>query len=356
MITKPTLLLDKAQCVRNIEMMAAKANLHELEFRPHFKTHQSLMVGEWFREAGVEKIAVSSVTMAQYFSAEWRDITIAFPVNILEIDAINELASRIKLQLLVESIETADFLSANTQYEVGIFIKIDVGAGRSGIDPSNISLIDKIMDICEESTHLSFDGFLAHAGHTYACRSYDEINEVHEQARMIMADLRKKYEKEYPSITTSLGDTPSACISENFEGIDELRPGNFVFFDLMQVQITSCQAEQIAVALACPIVAIHEERNEIVVYGGGVHFSKDRMEDERYGTIYGKVVAPKGEAWGEMEEGMYVKRLSQEHGIIALPDHKKGQYKVGDYLMVLPVHSCMTADLLRAYRVIETED
>ena len=59
-------------------------------FRPHFKTHNSAFIGNWFRKLGIHSITVSSVSMAKFFSAYgWRDITIAFPVNPLEIGAIS---------------------------------------------------------------------------------------------------------------------------------------------------------------------------------------------------------------------------------------------------------------------------
>ena len=64
MITKPTLLIDKKRVLKNIEMMSRKAKDHNLIFRPHFKTHQSLEVGRWFKESGVESITVSSFEMA----------------------------------------------------------------------------------------------------------------------------------------------------------------------------------------------------------------------------------------------------------------------------------------------------
>jgi D-serine deaminase-like pyridoxal phosphate-dependent protein len=84
-IQKPTLLLSRQRAMANIEKMAQKALHSGVRFRPHFKTHQSAQVGEWFREFGVEAITVSSVEMALYFAQHgWRDITIAFPVNLLD--------------------------------------------------------------------------------------------------------------------------------------------------------------------------------------------------------------------------------------------------------------------------------
>src|SRR5690606_14524169 len=98
--------LDKEVVLRNIERMAKKAAEHRLRFRPHFKTHQSAEVGEWFRAFGVEAITVSSVRMAEYFAVSgWNDITIAFSVNVLELFNINRLAANIRLNVLVENKE-----------------------------------------------------------------------------------------------------------------------------------------------------------------------------------------------------------------------------------------------------------
>ena len=84
MITTPTLILDETKCKQNIANMYHKSQKHGVLLRPHFKTHQSLQVGRWFKEAGVSKIIVSSLQMASYFAPEWNDITVAFPVNVLE--------------------------------------------------------------------------------------------------------------------------------------------------------------------------------------------------------------------------------------------------------------------------------
>ena len=75
--TKPTLFVNKQIALRNIQRMAAKAKQSNVRFRPHFKTHQSVDIGEWFRKFCVTAITVSSVEMAAYFAANgWADITI----------------------------------------------------------------------------------------------------------------------------------------------------------------------------------------------------------------------------------------------------------------------------------------
>jgi D-serine deaminase-like pyridoxal phosphate-dependent protein len=192
-------------------------------------------------------------------------------------------------------------------------------------------------------------GFLSHAGHTYNCRTEADIIHISETSLKILKDLKKRFIKDYPNCIISLGDTPGCSVAENFEGVDEVRPGNFVFYDLTQHLIGSNSMDEIAVAVACPIVAIHEDKHKIIVFGGGVHFSKERLEDPELGVIYGQVVRHEGLKWTKPIPNMYVSALSQEHGTIHVPEAEILNYRIGDYLVVLPVHSCMTANLMNSY-------
>jgi len=334
--------------------MFSKAKKHHLEFRPHFKTHQSLEVGSWFKEIGVTKITVSSVSMAEYFATQWNDITIAFPTNILEIEPINALAKNITLNLCIENEESISFLSTHLKYKVNILLKMNVGYHRTGINPENSNLMNTILPVIEANPLLNFIGFLGHASHTYKCRTHTAIKEEHSKSLTIMAKLKEVYTTQYPNLIISLGDTPSCSVANDFSGVDEIRPGNFVFYDLTQNFIGSNSIAQIAVALACPIVAIHKERNEVIVYGGGVHFSKDRIETEE-GLVFGRVVEKGSNSWGDLIPNTYVKSLSQEHGTIAVPKEDLDNYKIGDYLMVLPVHSCMAGNTMKSYTTFKGE-
>ncbi len=351
-ITQPTMLLDEQKCKANIALMAQKAKGNGVIFRPHFKTHQSLEIGRWFREQGVTKITVSSVGMAQYFAPDWDDILIAFPVNVREMEAIDELAKQIKLSLLVESTEVVHLLAEQLDGRVDFYIKIDTGAHRTGVDASGFATIDQILAAANKCNKLHFTGFLSHAGHTYQAQSADEILRIHQVELEIMQRLKNHYRARYPGCITSIGDTPSCSLGNDFMDVDEIRPGNFVFYDYMQMKLGACPVEQIAVAMACPVVTLHEQRNEMVVYGGGVHFSKDMLHVNDQ-PFFGQVVEKNGDGWGAPIPGMYVKRLSQEHGIISLPDTHEGKYAVGDLVYVLPVHSCMTADIYGQYITTE---
>ncbi|WP_370088480.1 alanine racemase [Ekhidna sp.] len=345
-IKTPTLLIDKEKCIRNIDRMVSKSVKAGASLRPHFKTHFSGEIGNWFKEKGVKQCTVSSVSMAQYFASHgWDDITIAFPYNTLESNEINALAQNIKLNILIESTESMEHASKSIKEKIGYFIKIDVGTHRTGVDPRNETLINQL--IADSSEKIQFKGFLAHAGHTYGCRDLDSIKWIFDGSVKILTELKKKF-----GGIISYGDTPSCSLMDDLSFCDEMRPGNFVFYDWMQHQIGSCSLNEIAVCLACPVVAIHKERNEVVVYGGAVHLSKESMiEKDVRGKdkhCFGKLVKLTEDGWSAEILGN-VERLSQEHGIIKLSSEEVARVKVGDLIGVIPVHSCLTADLQGHY-------
>jgi D-serine deaminase-like pyridoxal phosphate-dependent protein len=356
-IKKPTLLLNANQTRKNIHWMVQKANAEDIRLRPHFKTHQSAAIGEWFREAGVTAITVSSVDMAAYFAEHgWKDITIAFPANWREIDEINALAQRIKLNLLVESVETARFLDEHLDATLDVWLKIDVGNQRTGLSKEDPKTIAQVASAIEQSPKMNLKGLLTHAGQTYRAGSVEAIQQIHLETL-----TQFKYIKNYLAVLgiarleMSLGDTPTAKLVPEFGPmVDELRPGNFVFFDAHQLEIGSCCSDEISVALACPVVAKHPERSEVVIYGGAIHLSKDTIQPDGQ-TAYGLVALPEGNGWGAPLSGAFVRGLSQEHGIVHLAPEDFERIQVGDILCILPAHSCLTLDCMGELLTLDGE-
>ncbi|MDB4584374.1 alanine racemase [Draconibacterium sp.] len=353
-IIRPTLVVDKEICLRNIENMTQKADRYNLRFRPHFKTHQSAIIGEWFKLFGVEAITVSSVRMAEYFATNgWEDITLAFPVNVLEIDNINRLAANIKLNVLLENKEAAEILVAKITNPLGIYGKIDTGYHRTGILSSKTGVINSILKQISLNPKLNFKGFLTHTGQTYQAKSTNEIFSSHYDALLKLKVLKQKYKKDFPEIEISMGDTPSASICTAFDGVDEIRPGNFVFYDLMQLNLGVCKIEDIAVRMVCPVVAKHASRNEVIIYGGAVHLSKDTTTNVNGKEIYGRIVVIKDGEKRLLEPLNYVSKLSQEHGTLKVTQNHFKNFQVGDLVEIVPVHSCLTANLNGHYQTTE---
>ncbi len=349
-IEKPTLLLDKARVLANIQRMVEKTNRGGVRLRPHFKTHQSAIIGEWFREQGVSAITVSSVDMADYFARHnWQDITIAFPVNLRQTQAIVNLARRVRLNLLFESAGVVAKLDAYLKTKVGAWLKIDTGYQRTGIDWNNLNLIGEVVTAIQGSHWLELQGLLTHAGHTYAAASPGEVIKIYEQTESRLRRIQHYLRGEGVHVAISVGDTPGCSLATDLGAVDEIRPGNFVFFDLSQLEIGSCRERDIAVALACPVVAKHPERNQLVIYGGAVHASKESLKDEHGSTYFGRVSLLSEDGWSVFSRASQVVTLSQEHGLITADRELLDGVAVGDVVAVIPVHSCLTANLMGRY-------
>ncbi len=350
-ITSPTLILNEQICRNNLKVMADKAARHNMKLVPHFKTAQSHTIGEWAKEYGVREITVSSIKMAEYFRDQgWENIHIAFPFNLLEIPTLNKLAKNQHISVQLINVATAEKLAKELIYPVGFFIEIDAGYGRTGVEVSDFGLMEQIFRIAKTSDKLKFKGFYLHAGHSYYEK---DLEKIFEETRAALGMLKNKYRSEFPDLVTRTGDTPGCSVIEDFGDIDELGPGNFVFYDLMQVNLGSCRRVDIAVALAVPVVDIQKGRNELLIHGGGVHLAKDVLMEPDGSKNFGEVVYLNENGWTFPAERSYLKSISQEHGLIHASDELLAKVKVGDLLGILPVHSCMTADCMGGYLTLE---
>lgn len=351
-VKRPTLLLDEHRCRENIRLLAEKARQSGVIFRPHFKSHQSAAIGEWFRREGVTAITVSSVGMAQYFAeAGWNDITIAFPVNLRELEEIDRLAAKFSLNLLVNALETLLVLGDKLKNRVGYFIEIDTGYHRSGILPCNVTLAERLILSPGPGTRLVFQGFLSHFGESYQVFGPDEVGKVYSNGVSALRQLRDAIPTTQHGIL-SVGDTPTCSMLKEFQGVDEIRPGNFLFYDVMQLGIGACTAGQIALCLAAPVVEVHPARREAVVYAGAIHLAKEGIVRDGE-MLYGLVTRLSETGWSEPLQGCAVTGISQEHGIVRLDQATIRTLRPGDLIGILPVHACLTAAAMKGYVTLE---
>jgi len=350
-ISTPTLLLDEYKCKSNIEKIYSKVKAMGIEFRPHFKTHQSKHIGRWFWDLGVRKIAVSSLKMAKYFmQSEWRDILIAFPLNVCELDEILLISRQVDLKVTISDIRTLEFLTNVLTFPLEIYLEIDVDFKRSGFDVNNLQEIDRALKIITKSKYLRLVGLLAHNGLTYKCKNSQEVIETNKNFLTKLFNLKNYLTLKGFNVILSVGDTPSVSICDDFAGVDELRPGNFVFYDVMQMAIGSCSFDNIAVCLAVPIVAMYPARKEIVCYGGSVHLSAESINVEDI-HIFGLITDVFDSFWSDPIDESYVRMLSQEHSIIRTTTDFMSKHKVGDLIGILPIHSCLTAEAMKKYLI-----
>ncbi|WP_198677906.1 alanine racemase [Aliidiomarina shirensis] len=339
-ITGPQVLVDSRKSKRNIKRMQEKAESAGVDLRPHFKTHQSVTIGKWFGKPAETAIAVSSATMARTFAdAGWNDILMAIPLNPRALPAYNRLAREVQLGLTIENADSLKTI-ARLLSPVDVYVEIDAGYGRTGISWREHESINLILEQARKMPQVRSLGLLLHAGNSYTMRGEHGIAQIHQESLQRLAELIENLSIPRSELRVSVGDTPTCSRMESFPGADEIRPGNYVFYDWQQQRIGACDWPDVALAVACPVIGIYPERNEVVVHGGAVHFSKDSVTIDGK-QIFGQVMHQTTNGWGSPIQGAQLVGVSQEHGKVRVPEGMLKELELGDLLIIVPAHSCL---------------
>ena len=361
----PSLILDRTRLAANAARMRARAERLGVTLRPHLKTAKSAHVAE-LALAGKGPITVSTLAEADYFLGRgFRDITYAVGIVPAKLDHAAQLQrAGADLKILTDDAEVAASIATRGR-ELGqtfrVLIEIDTGLGRAGVAPEAPELlpIAEALGNGAPAGGAELVGVLAHAGHSYHCHSVDEVKEIAEDERAgAVKAAQRLRDAGFPCPVVSVGSTPTAVHAERLDGVTEIRPGNYVFFDLFQVGVGSCAIEDLAVSVLASVTGHHRPRNHLVIDAGALALSKDTGANEhRPGTGYGLICLPGGKV---PLPGLAVLDVHQEHGIVA---HAKGldavsklpfeRFPVGSRVRVLPNHVCMTAAMYGRYYVTD---
>ena len=354
-IKTPSLLLNVGRIKQNADRMTKVARQNNVRLRPHIKTHKCIEVARIQTTGHDGAITVSTLEEARAFAMHgFTDITYAVPIEQGKFTgAIDIKHNGTKLNLLTDDAATVNALDkaakeAGETFEV--FVKIDVGTHRCGVEPDS----DAAMEIPRQisgAANLKFAGILTHAGHSYDAKTKDEIVNVARHERDSMVELAERLRSdgiEVPCV--SIGSTPTMMHVDHLNGIDEIRPGNYIFFDGFQATLGSCAFADTALTVLAAVIHRDAKRRRLVVDAGAIALSKDRGSmhlDPACG--YGHVLDLDGN-----ETGMRVTGMSQEHGEIHAADSEIFErFKVGDRVRILANHSCLTAAQHSHYNVVD---
>ncbi|MEO7673370.1 MAG: alanine racemase [Pyrinomonadaceae bacterium] len=351
----PCLLLDANRVRRNAERTSEISRRNNVRLRPHIKTHKCIEVAR-IQTAGHDgAITVSTLAEARAFAKHgFLDITYAVPIERGKFaEAVEILRGGVKLNLLTDDAETVGAINeaaGKAGVRFGVFVKIDCGTHRVGVEPHAAEAVAIPRQI-SDAANLHFAGILTHAGHSYNSHSKEEILEVAQQERDSMIVLAEKLRADGIEVpTVSIGSTPTISCVDHLDGVDEIRPGNYIFFDAFQATLGSCGFEDTALTVLTAVVHRDPTRRRLVVDAGAIALSKDRGPvglDPACG--YGHVIDLEGN-----ETGMRVTSLSQEHGEITAGESDMfGRLNVGDRLRILANHSCLTAAQHSHYNIVE---
>jgi D-serine deaminase-like pyridoxal phosphate-dependent protein len=347
----PAFLVDAAIVERNCTRMRQKALRSGTAFRPHVKTHKTIEAARLQHGGGWGPITVSTLAEAEEFAKHgFRDITYAVPVAPAKLARAAALAQRIeRLNLLIDSdaaLRAMEEFHAAHGSVFNVFLKVDCGYHRAGVDPAQPDSARLAQGIAA-SPAVHFQGLLTHAGHSYHARSVEEIRRIAAEEATCLTRFRALLGEECGEVMRSVGSTPTLSVIDDFSGADEVRPGNYIFYDAFQAAVGACTPEDVAVSVLATVVGSYPERQNVIVDAGALALSKDLGADHLdphagYGVVCDVNLRPLPAR---------LVAVSQEHGKIETSAH----LTVGTRVRIVPNHSCLTAAMFDVYHVIDGE-
>lgn len=356
-IQTPALILDRAALQRNLDAMHARMHDHGVTLRPHLKTAKSADVAKLATAGQAGGVTVSTLAEAEYFLKNgFKDILYAVGIAAGRLPRIAALSrSGADIKVITDNIEAvrsiAEFGSSDSQI-IKILIEVDSGEGRAGVLPNGDEFME-IARLIHSSDNMTLMGVLTHAGHSYGCKTVEEIQTVAEQERREITGAADRLRKSgLPCPIVSAGSTPTAVHAKNLEGVTEMRPGVFVFNDLKQLSVGACDRNGLALSVLASVIGHNRHRGHIILDTGALALSKDiSAHDETPEVGYGEVCHVESL---EPLEGLFVDAVSQEHGIVPVDDPLQfDRLPIGAQVRILPNHACITAAGYTHYEVLE---
>lgn len=356
-VVTPELRLDLDVLERNVARMAARAQALGVALRPHLKTHKCVEIARLQREAGARGVTVATFPEARAFArGGFDDILLAFPLDPGKAPEAIAMAREIRRFIaVVDDRGAAEALAAAARaagLRLAVRLKVDCGYHRAGVDPASPASVE-LARFLAGAPSLEFDGILSHSGHAYSQPTPDAIAAIAEEERRVMAAFAGTLRAAGVTVkSVSVGSTPSMTFVQSLSGVDEARPGNYVFYDGMQVALGTCGVEDVAVSVVATVVSHQANASHFVIDAGALSLSKDGGPAHVARHLgMGLLLDETGR---DVEPGLRLEALSQEHGLVRAdaPGRLSGRFRVGDRVRVLPNHSCLAAAHFDAYACV----
>ena len=370
-LSTPALLVDRDRLARNLDRMQAKADAQAVDLRPHAKTHKSPDLAREQLTRGAVGLTVATLAEAETFvDAGVESVRVAYPVvGTDRHERLDDLRDRAAVSFTVDTDAGAEQASAfyrERDRPANVLLEVDVGHGRCGV-PWDSDAAERLAGRIAELPGLRLAGILTHAGQAYhgpqeGETKADALRRAGREERDRMLDVAVRLAEagiagvEPEAFEISIGSTPSLTYFENAERegfqITEIRPGNYVFNDALQVNLASAELHDRALSVYTTVVSKRRDPSgteRVYVDAGKKVTTTDQGPGmDHYGTVLynARYMRPHPHA--------VVTNLSEEHGWMRVPGG--ATFGVGDRLRIVPNHACVTVATQPVLHVVDGDE
>jgi len=336
-LVTPRILVDLDKLEENIKEIAKLCQTNNKQLCPMVKTHKSITIAMMQRDWGAKSFLVGTIDEAEKLANNgFENIVLAYPVAADEnIKRIVSLISKSHITVCFDGIEAAIQLEKQvkgTLVIIDYLIIVDCGLHRFGVQPKDVvDLVKKI----DKLSNLQFKGIATHPGHVYGAKNDTEISQIAKEESDILASARNMLVNAGYSVDIiATGSTPTMQITAKNPIVTTLRPGNYVFYDAIQVALRIVESKRCALTILATIIS-NPNDNYFIIDAGSKCFGLDK-------GAHG-VSLVKGYGIVKKHPELIIEGLSEEVGKIKTL--QSTELKVGDKVEIIPNHACVVANM-----------
>ncbi len=335
-VPTPFVFIDRVIMERNIAHMQSLAKEAGVGLRPHIKTHKIAAIAKMQLQAGANGLTVAKLGEAQAFvdAGIQTSFMVAQPfVGAEKVRWALGLAEQNEVLICLDSVDLAAALGEFTAAlgkALDIVLIVDLGYQRFGVDwrdaPQVAEKIAKLKGV-------RFRGIRSHDGRTYRMPTLPERQQVAREEAERMAETADHIRRRgIPCELVSIGSTPGAYfVLKNgwTDGITELRPGNYVFHDRMQINLGVARPEDCSLRAVATIVSTPRKGEALMDAGLKTLTGTIDLFSEGHGLVLNLA-------------GVTVEKLWEECGSVR---YEGEPLHIGERLVIVPNHACEITNL-----------
>lgn len=330
----PALLVDVDRMNRNLDRAAEYARSHKIALRPHIKTHKSPLIAREQLERGAAGLTCATPYEAEVMSEVADDVLVMYPpVGEQRAARLAQLAQRVRLTVALDSDVAANDLSraaVEAGSTVRVLVELDAGMHRVGVQSTAdaVGLARRVSAL----PRLEVAGVAFYPGHVRGpvAEHAPQIAEL----RRLVGEVGDAFARAgIPLEVVSAGSTPTLWRTHEMSGVNEMRPGTYVFNDRTTADIGACSLDECALTILATVVSTAVP-GQAVIDAGAKALGREPI---RGGS---------GDGFGALadEPNVVVKSMSEEHGILDLSRSSR-RPRVGERVRVVPNHVCIVVHL-----------
>lgn len=334
-LTTPSFLVNLSTLENNINKYQKLADENFVELFPMLKTHKSSEITKMQIDKGAKGVLVGTLDEAEKVikKSGVKKVMLAYPViGDTNLDRVINLSKECDLFVAFDNEIPAIELSKKlNNTKINYQIIINSGLNRFGVSPEDSVLLYNTL---KKYPNLVFKGISTHTGQVYGF-SKDYINKITEKEISTMTLAKKLLIENGADVEfVATGTTPTFESAIKSSEITISRPGNYVFFDAIQVALGAATEDDCALSVLATVVS-HPSEDLFILDCGSKCLGLDQ-----------------GAHGNSLTKGFGIIKNHPELTIIGLSEEvakvkKEGSttLKIGDKIEIIPNHSCSAANM-----------